>query len=217
MHVSRIMGSGASLLAEVDNDRELFLDDLKQLLGSSADPRSIELFWERKKAIIDYSPKGLTYGVKCRVLRDELFMKDAVKRIVVPIFVIPFEKFKEAGSFPRYPECQSIVKDIDMVGVEHSLIIFISHCWLRGIVFKTHFKPFSRILMLIFAVACASGWSGAPGWDGRPHPDNDRHTKYRLCVEGIEKLLKNQLSEGSELDCYIWLDFGCINQGKDSP
>jgi hypothetical protein len=37
-----IMGSEASLLAEVDNDRELSLDDLTQLLGSSADSRTIE-------------------------------------------------------------------------------------------------------------------------------------------------------------------------------
>jgi hypothetical protein len=65
------------------------------------------------------------------------------------------------------------------------LVVFISHCWLRG-------------------------WSGADGWDGRPHPDNANADKFKLCVEGIEKVKKIMASGARQ--CYIWLDFGCMDQ-----
>jgi hypothetical protein len=69
-----------------------------------------------------------------------------------------------------------------------SLIIFISHCWLRG-------------------------WEGAEGWDGRPHPDNAKGSKYDLCVKGVELILKSMAPEMKH--CYIWLDYGCIDQDGD--
>ena len=48
------------------------------------------------------------------------------------------------------------------------------------------------------------------GWDGIPHPDNARHDKYKLCVKGIEDIMQNQ-SQGMTA-CYIWIDFGCMDQ-----
>ena len=65
------------------------------------------------------------------------------------------------------------------------MVHLISHCWLRG-------------------------WSGADGWDGRPHPDNANADKFKLCVEGIKKT-KQIMAPGARR-CYIWLDFGCMDQ-----
>lgn len=104
-----------------------------------------------------------------------------------PIRVIPFDTFCEVGQFPRYPNNKDICVNIRDVDRENSLIIFISHCWLRG-------------------------WSGAEGWDPEtcPHPDNATHEKYKLCVKGISKVMKN-LAKGM-VRCYVWLDFGCMDQ-----
>jgi hypothetical protein len=54
------------------------------------------------------------------------------------------------------------------------------------------------------------GWSGAEGWEGRPHPDDKHHAKMALCKKGIQKLW-SELAPDCE-HCYVWLDFGCINQ-----
>jgi len=104
------------------------------------------------------------------------------------IRLIKFDDFKALGSFPRYPENKDIVVPLMKFSADEyskSLIIFISHCWLRG-------------------------WSGAEGWDGRPHPDNAEGKKYQLCVTGIENIKSSMASEME--NCYIWLDYGCIDQ-----
>mmetsp|Transcript_5845 Transcript_5845/g.9493 ORF Transcript_5845/g.9493 Transcript_5845/m.9493 type:complete len:502 (+) Transcript_5845:129-1634(+) len=102
-----------------------------------------------------------------------------------PIRLIDFDHFKRRGEFPRFPEDEDMAVDIAKVDVDNALIVFISHCWLRG-------------------------WAGAEGFDGRPHPDNSSHEKYALCVDGITQLKANCASILPY--CYIWLDFGCINQ-----
>jgi hypothetical protein len=76
------------------------------------------------------------------------------------------------------------VKPLNKLSLEEyhkSLVISISHCWLRG-------------------------WP----WDGRPHPDNANDDKFMLCIEGI-KFIKTYMAPGMER-CYLWLDFGCIDQ-----
>ena len=99
--------------------------------------------------------------------------------------MIELDSFKALSSFPRYPENKDLCVDITTIDRSESLVVFISHCWLRG-------------------------WSGADGWDGRPHPDNANADKFKLCVEGIEKT-KKILAPGAR-QCYIWLDFGCMDQ-----
>jgi hypothetical protein len=105
-----------------------------------------------------------------------------------PIRFIPFDRFKEVGAFPRFPDKSSLCVNLDDIDVENSLLIFISHCWLRG-------------------------WSGAEGWDGRPHPDNTTAGKYELCVDGVEQI-KKTYAPGFGL-CYVWLDYSCIDQDGD--
>jgi hypothetical protein len=104
------------------------------------------------------------------------------------IRLVDFSHFEGLGYFPRFPENSNIVVPLPSVDLANALVIFISHCWLRG-------------------------WSGAEGWDGRPHPDNRENEKYRLCVAGINKM-RHSFARRLEL-CYVWLDYGCINQDGD--
>ena len=101
-----------------------------------------------------------------------------------PVRLIPFDVFKRQGQMPRCPENIDLLVNYEDTARDESLYIFMSHCWLRG-------------------------WSGAPGWDGRAHPDNSNHDKYELMVAAVEKIMSS-LTTMSQ--CYIWLDFGCIDQ-----
>jgi len=102
-----------------------------------------------------------------------------------PIRFINFNKFKDHGSFPRYPEQKDLTTNLENILREKSFLVFISHCWLRG-------------------------WDGAEGYDGRPHPDTADGVKFQLCVKGIERAFKNLAPAMTE--CFVWLDFGCIDQ-----
>ena len=87
---------------------------------------------------------------------------------------------------PRCPENEDLLVNYNDTGIEGSIYIFFSHCWMRG---------------------CP----GAPGWDGRAHPDSSAHDKYKLMVAAVKKIM-NTLTTMST--CYVWLDFGCINQNQ---
>jgi hypothetical protein len=107
------------------------------------------------------------------------------------IRIIPFSDFCSLGRFPRFPDdarCTVSLSNLTVEEYDRSLMIFVSHCWLRG-------------------------WSGAEGWDGRPHPDTVDGDKYKLCVDGIGKIMKSMAS-GMQ-NCYLWMDFGCIDQDGD--
>jgi hypothetical protein len=105
-----------------------------------------------------------------------------------PIRLIPFKAFKEHNTFPRFPDNSDLNVNLLDIDMNNSIIVFISHCWLRG-------------------------WSGAVGWDGRKHPDNANDEKYKLCVSGIEKINNAHVIDIE--NCYVWLDYGCINQDCD--
>lgn len=107
---------------------------------------------------------------------------------LAPIRVINFDNFKRLTSFPRFPDNSDIAEDLNNVDPNVTLFIFISHCWMRG-------------------------WSGALGWDGRPHPDDAKHSKFALVVEAVEKIMAIFAPGMSQ--CYLWLDFGCIDQNED--
>ena len=106
-----------------------------------------------------------------------------------PIRLLDFSKFSKLGRLPRYPDNADICLSVSEVDRNKSLIVFISHNWLR-------------------ADATAAGWSGSP------HPDNAEGDKYKLCVKGIKKLMST-LAPGVE-KCYVWLDFGCQDQNGNS-
>ena len=75
----------------------------------------------------------------------------------------------------------------DEINRENSLLIFISHRWLRG-------------------------WSGAEGWTTHEgnHPDNANHDKFHLVMEAIEKIKKCLTSDFEKI--YYWIDYTCVDQ-----
>ena len=129
------------------------------------------------------SPQGLGYHKQRQGANEQ-----HEPPLLSPIRVISYNSFATHGEFPRNPEQDELTVVLDTIDRKNSLLIFISHCWLRG-------------------------WSGAPGWNGRPHPDATSNGKYKLCVEGINKLWKS-LAPGFK-ECYLWMDFGCMNQDGD--
>lgn len=104
---------------------------------------------------------------------------------VITLTLISFKRFKASGEFPRYPTDSQMTVDMPRKNVLNSFVVFISHSWLRG-------------------------FPGTEGFADIPHPDSINHEKYRLCVEGIEKIRKAD-APGFE-DIYLWLDYGCLNQ-----
>ena len=85
-----------------------------------------------------------------------------------PIRFIDFELLSSLTSFPRYPDQKSIVLNMDDIDLENSLIVFISHCWLRP-------NP------------------SAEGWSGKPHPDNDKNEKFVLIKDAVKMIWSNQV------------------------
>lgn len=125
----------------------------------------------------------------------------------VRIRLLNLDKLKKCNEIPRYPECQNMVEYYDEEGGEDdtldyssAFIVFVSHCWLAG-------------------------WNGedsngnvisqyhAKNWRGRPHPDSKKNEKFRLLVDGIESCWFSLAPKATQ--CYVWIDFACINQNKD--
>ena len=102
---------------------------------------------------------------------------------------IRFDHFEQLKEFPRYPQCREICTDLEQIDRQNSFIVFVSHMWLAG-------------------------WHGAKDWRGKPHPDNKANEKFELCRKGVAALFKNLAPRMSE--CYVWLDFGCIDQDSDA-
>ena len=108
---------------------------------------------------------------------------------VSPLRFISFEYFKRLkNGLPRYPENRKICTTLDKIHKKDSFIVYISHAWLRR------------------DASCED-------YDLLPHPDTKKAIKYRLCCEGISRLWK-KLAPGMKY-CYIWIDFGCLNQNLD--
>lgn len=104
---------------------------------------------------------------------------------VYAILAVDFEDFKKKGEFLRYPQDAHLTIKISETDPSSSFNILISHCWLRGN-------------------------SESEGWNGAPHPDNASQDKYKLCVEGIQRM--RQVLCPDIAKCLIWMDFACINQ-----
>ncbi len=105
------------------------------------------------------------------------------KKSLSPVQLVPFDVFKRLGQMPRCPDKKWMLVNYEDTVRDESLYIFMSHCWLRG-------------------------WSDAPDYDGRPHPDTIKHDKYKLMVAAVQSIMKLT----TMTKCYIWLDFGCIDQ-----
>ena len=128
-------------------------------------------------------------------------------RTLPPIRLIDFDVFKNHGSIPRlgfgkserFPDapCVDLTVPLKSIDASQCFIVFVSQCWMAG-------------------------WSGrddktgsvidqktADEWRGYPHPDNKSNDKFRLEVDGIEKLIKT-MAPGTKT--YLWHDFSCMDQ-----
>jgi hypothetical protein len=111
------------------------------------------------------------------------------------IRVIDFQQLKKLTEFPRYPQNADITVPVSVsdLGVTtstsaNSFNVFISHCWIAG-------------------------YSGASEWRGYPHPDDKANRKFKLILEGVEKIWTSMCPDLKQ--CFVWLDYGCINQDGD--
>jgi hypothetical protein len=108
------------------------------------------------------------------------------------IVVINFEIFEKQKSWPRNPECSQLVTKLKDIDKSESLIVFISHKWVRGHPSNT-------------------GYDAIVG----PHPDDPENTKHTLIVEGIRRMLKMFVKSTCKMKCYLWSDYSCINQDRN--
>ncbi len=104
---------------------------------------------------------------------------------VKPVYLVDFEDFKSKGCYAKY----STIKLFNFKAIDYpnSLIVFISHTWLRP---SRHHEDYDEVI--------------------GPFPDDFNNNNYRLCVRGIEKL--KSIVAPAMAKCYIWLDFSCFEQ-----
>jgi hypothetical protein len=94
--------------------------------------------------------KTLTQSIFFKKLNSKIAKTEELDQLKVTkqelqhaaIRLIDFEDFCGLSSYPRYSENKNLLVDFGSIDRDNSLVIFISHRWLRG-------------------------WSGADGWDGR--------------------------------------------------
>jgi hypothetical protein len=125
-------------------------------------------------------------------------------------FRLDFSNYKPRTEIPRgCPNNSSILLDIKndpKFDRSTSLIIYISHVYLAGFDGKdtnNHNKIVSEDHIL--------NWRNDTNL---PHPDNKDNNKFELIIKGIDFLIQTQ---GSKFDsCYLWLDYTCLDQTKDT-
>ncbi len=78
-----------------------------------------------------------------------------------PIRLIEFAKFKNHGGFPRFPDNKDLVTSLDKINRDENIIIFLSHCWLRG---KANFSTNLFVTGIIFFSFSRSSRSRRLGW-----------------------------------------------------
>ena len=111
--------------------------------------------------------------------------------VLPPIRLISFDKLKKRDDFPRNPDDKDQCVIVDNIDRENSLLIFLSHCWLRG-------------------------YPGAPGYDKKPHPDNAFNDKFKLMISAINALIFSQTKNIKEDNVFVWIDFASMNQDQDA-
>ena len=48
-------------------------------------------------------------------------------------------------------------------------------------------------------------------WDQESHPDDEHGQKYKLVIEGLDRLLESYGANGMK-SVYIWMDYCCLDQ-----
>jgi hypothetical protein len=117
-----------------------------------------------------------------------------LQRNYVPqIHFISFTELKRAGSIPEYDMRNKLVIH-DAIDFENSIVIFVSHQWS-----PTH----SLTHLLTYSLTHSRLSINAP--------DTVDKKKYKLIVEAVDSIMKNLTTMKQ---CYLWIDYSCINQNK---
>jgi hypothetical protein len=159
-----------------------------------------------------------------------------------PIRLIHLQDFTDYGEIPRYPDCSrpggkmdgirgkggtpKIVFDIHQEDEavnfdrENAFIVFVSHCWLagwdgceNGAGLGEDWEEANKKRGGVQTRKKIISQEHAHNWRGFPHPDNIRNEKFRLITEGVQFIWES-MAKGMK-DCYIWMDYCCINQDGD--
>jgi hypothetical protein len=141
---------------------------------------------------------------------DDVAVRDGQEAVLPPVRFMPFNVLCDQHDFPRCPECDDLLVSLDEIDQENSLIIFVSHCWWRN---ETNTTVTTRISnssnTSIRNSACSPPTSVAVTVDS---PSNDQ---FKLCIEGISLVQKKFAASLSE--CYLWIDYCCLNQDEFAP
>ena len=111
----------------------------------------------------------------------------AVSR-TTPVLLLPYAALCRHGQLPRCPDDASLLVNSRDVDLASSLVIYVSHVWYS----EEEEGAQSRV------------------------PDTTAKDKYHLCVEGVRRLLETCAPATSTSQCYLWLDYSCLNQDKNS-
>jgi hypothetical protein len=144
-----------------------------------------------------------------RQLKSETRDSSAIK-------FINFEDFKARTSLPRYPENFDITTDVSAIDLSKSLMVYVSHQWLRPLPdeeddeYDEDRRDRDRDRERDRGGRGGGGGGGEMLNDDNIHPDSEFHEKFLLCVAGIQLLINKCAPKLKK--CYVWLDYGCINQ-----
>jgi hypothetical protein len=190
---SKIRDDGDSLVSPAVSPTRRKSKVLEDTPSESLSPPVSPMMRRKSKVVDDMTPGALEeVGRRASLTRRASnFLEDApTHEPVVPTErLMNFDAFKTAGTLLRFPSCGHLTTALTDIDRSKSLVVFISHRWLRAN-------------------------SLAPGWDGQPHPDNTNGDVFKLCVEGIYALKQSVAPQLAY--CYIWMDYCCIDQDKDT-
>lgn len=136
----------------------------------------------------------------CRELLDEI-IDYSLWHTVSAIRLLSFDNLRNFGKFPRYPDNNDLVVDIDQLDRNTTFFIYISHNWWR-----IKGREYSDTTWDILG----NKTTYTDVWEGASHPDNERGDKYKLCIEGIERAI-GAYAAGTK-DTYIFMDYSCLDQ-----
>jgi len=118
-------------------------------------------------------------------------------------FRLNFKENKPRHELTRCPDNSDILVDVaedPEFSRENSLMVFVSHCHLAS--FNGKGKNGT-----VVSEAHKKNWRSTG-----PHPDNRENEKFQLLVEAIDLMWKT-MAPGMN-DCYIWMDYCCLDQNK---
>jgi hypothetical protein len=185
------MGGAASVEQELPH--QLTKDQTIALVGHSFS----EDLWT------EYASEGV---IQYEKLKGLIAQSNALEP---PVMLVPFDRFCRVGKIPRCPnECVSewgsgghgqegLLVDSRVVDLSSAFVVMVSHSWLR-----------------VRPPSCEEGSGSGSGSSSRP--DNTENEKYHLCVEGINRLLNKCTVGVKPSECYLWIDYSCLNQ-DDNP